>query len=106
MNLFRSLKVYEREMYIWFVVFLACRSHSHSLTMVGPPADVNWKGPWHEILHEWRIRIEQKLDCNVFFFFFSAPFCRRISVLDCCTGQSPGKGNKMTVVLVSLQATK
>ena len=33
-------------------------------------------------------------------------FCRRISVLDCCTGQSPGKGNEMTVVLVSLQATK
>ena len=33
------------------------------------------------------------------FFFSPAPFCRRISVLDCCTGQSPGKGNEMTVVL-------
>ena len=43
----------------------------------------------------------------IFYIFFSpAPFCRRISVLDCCTGQSPGKGNEMTVVLVSLQATK
>ena len=40
------------------------------------------------------------------FFFSPAPFCRRISVLDCCTGQSPGKGNELTVVLVSLQATK
>ena len=45
-------------------------------------------------------------DSNVFFFFVPAPFCRRIAVLDCCTGQSPGKGNEMTVVLVSLQATK
>ena len=34
--------------------------------IVGPPPDVNWNGPWHEILHEWRIRIEQQLDCNVF----------------------------------------
>ena len=34
--------------------------------MVGPPADVNWNAPWHEILHEWHIRIEQQLECNGF----------------------------------------
>ena len=27
--------------------------------MVRPPADVNWNGPWHEILHEWHVRIKQ-----------------------------------------------
>ena len=26
--------------------------------MVGPPPDINWNGPWHDILHEWHIRIE------------------------------------------------
>ena len=31
-------------------------------------------------------------------------FYRKVSVLDCCTGQSPG--NEMTVLLVNLQATK
>ena len=39
-----------------------------------------------------------------FFWFFLAPFFCRVSVLDCCTGQSPG--NEMTVLLGSLQATK
>ena len=34
--------------------------------MVGPPADVNWNGPWHAIMHEWNVRIEQELVCNVF----------------------------------------
>ena len=34
--------------------------------MVGPPPDANWNGPWHEVLHEWHIRIEQQLECNGF----------------------------------------
>ena len=34
--------------------------------MIGPPPDANWNGPWHEILHEWHIRIEQQLECNGF----------------------------------------
>jgi len=34
--------------------------------MVGPPPDINWNGPWHEVLHDWRIRIEQQLECNGF----------------------------------------
>ena len=34
--------------------------------MVGPPPDINWNGPWHDILHEWHIRIEQQLECNGF----------------------------------------
>ena len=40
----------------------------------------------------------------VLFFFFLAPFFCKVSVLDCCTGQSPG--NEMIVLLVSLQATR
>ena len=57
-----------------------------------------------------RIKTTSKLPkpkpvCNILFFFLE-PFCRRISVLDCCIGQSPGKGNDMTVVLASHQATK
>ena len=36
-----------------------------------------------------------------FFFFFLAPFCCRNSVLDCCTGQRPGKGNERTVWIVN-----
>ena len=40
----------------------------------------------------------------ILIFFFLAPFFRKVSVLDCCTGQSPG--NEMTVLLVSLQATR
>ena len=34
--------------------------------MVGPPPDANWNGFWHEVLHEWHIRIEQQLECNGF----------------------------------------
>ena len=34
--------------------------------MVGPPPGINWNGPWHDILHEWHIRIEQQLECNGF----------------------------------------
>ena len=36
--------------------------------------------------------------------FNIAVFFRKVSVLDCCTGQSPGI--EMIVLLVSLQATK
>ena len=34
--------------------------------MVGPPPDANWNGPWHEVLHEWHICIEQQQECNGF----------------------------------------
>ena len=34
--------------------------------MVGPPPGINWNGPWHDILHEWHIRIEQQLESNGF----------------------------------------
>ena len=34
--------------------------------MVGPPPGINWNGPWHDILHEWHIRIEQQFECNGF----------------------------------------
>ena len=34
--------------------------------MVGRPPDINWNGPWHDILHEWDIRIAQQLECNGF----------------------------------------
>ena len=34
--------------------------------MVGPPPDANWNGPWHEVLHEWHIRIKQQVECNGF----------------------------------------
>ena len=34
-----------------------------SQAIVGPPG-INWNGPWHDILHEWHIRIEQQLECN------------------------------------------
>ena len=34
--------------------------------MVGPPPGINWNGPWHDILHEWHVRIEQQLECNGF----------------------------------------
>ena len=37
-------------------------------------------------------------------FFVFAPFFCKVSVWDCCTGQIPG--NEMTVLLVSLQATR
>ena len=54
------------------------------------------------ILEDRRVRISRPL--RYFVFFFLAPFFRKVSVLDCCTGQSPG--NEMTVLLVSLQATR
>ena len=34
--------------------------------MVGPPPDIIWNGPWHDILHEWHIPIKQQLECNGF----------------------------------------
>ena len=34
--------------------------------MVGPPPDANWNGPWHEVFHEWHVRIEQQVTCNGF----------------------------------------
>ena len=43
-------------------------------------------------IKKWKFRVQH---CGFF---------RKISVLDCCTGQSPG--NAMIVLLVSLQATK
>ena len=39
-------------------------------------------------------------------FFFLAPFCCRMTVLDCCGGQPLGKGNGMTVVLGKVQVPK
>ena len=44
--------------------------------------------------------------CMADMFFFLAPFCCTNSVLDCCTGQSPGKGTERSVLLGSLRATK
>ena len=61
--------------------------------VVGPPADIDWNQPWHTILHPWHRRIDQQLEYHFF-------FCR-VSVLDCCTGQSPG--NEMTVLLLCVE---
>ena len=60
------------------------------------------------LMHQWSQRsLKQYWHlCSyiaAFCFFFLAPFFCKVSVLDCCAGQSPG--NEMTVLLVSLQAT-
>ena len=35
-------------------------------SVVGPPGDVDWTQPWHEILHVWNGRVrEQSVNCDV-----------------------------------------
>ena len=72
-----------RELYVGELWKLGC-----TLRMVGPPAEVNWNGPWHEGMYEWDVRMEQQLERNgfklwprrysaeywiFFIFFFPAP---------------------------------
>ena len=94
LNLFRSLQVGEREMYIWFVVtdFLACRSHAltHLLRRVIPCiySHFDSKMIWPQ-LSSCKAALEKKKWWVA--FFSCVPFFRSKSVVkNCFTGQSPG----------------
>ena len=106
------------------ILDLHFRKFSRSIVGLGPHID--WTLEWHEVfLHleqqhillaspiyrvgpEFAVCVlktgRSRCQISQLCFFFLAPFFCRISVLDCCTGPSPG--NEMTVVLASLQATK
>lgn len=80
--------------------------HALALTKVQfkkcqPIATQNVTINWSEMMRRMNYRINV-----VFFLIFGILFCCRNSVLDCCTIQSPGKGNERTVLLASPQATK
>ena len=83
-----------------FVGRTLLQRHSHVSSVTGRISRHFW---WHQTPFPHNIvRTARGADsegCRLYIFSL-ASFCRRISALDCCTGQSPGKANEMTVALV------